>query len=118
MMCDNFYLISTVVDMRCDMSIFDLLQKQTYNIFFDEIKDPEDALYWLAINGNFRAQKAYLEFKDPAHYDPKSKEYKERIKQDNQPRVFIDDKYCIVCTKKQLKEQYPKTYLKYFGNEY
>ena len=105
--------------MRCDMSIFDLLQKQTYNIFFDEIKDPEDALYWLAINGDFKAQKAYLEFKDPAHYDPKSKEYKERIRQESQPRPFMVDnnQYMTICTKEQLKAYYPKDYQKYFGDE-
>lgn len=101
------------------MSIFDLLQKQTYNIFFDEIKDPEDALYWLAINGDFKAQKAYLEFKDPAHYDPKSKEYKERIRQESQPRPFMVDnnQYMTICTKEQLKAYYPKDYQKYFGDE-
>lgn len=90
------------------MSIFDLLQKQTYNIFFDEIKDPEDALYWLAINGNFRAQKAYLEFKDPAHYDPKSKEYKERIRKENELRlrpILIDfDNLDKFLNENELKE--------------
>lgn len=98
-------------------TIFDLLQEKTYNPFFDEFKSPMDAILWSIKNGNFQVMKAYLETTDPTHYDPKSKKYKERI-QGNKPRPFIiDDKYCIICTKEQLKEQYPESYLKYYGDD-
>lgn len=99
-------------------TIFDLLQNKTFNPFFDKIENPMQALYWTGLMGNVKAQIEYLKINDPAKWDSDSKEYKERMKKENQPRPFIiDDKYSIICTKKQLKEQYPKTYLKYFGNE-
>lgn len=99
-------------------TIFDLLNEQTYNITSPAITDPMTALYWTAKMGNVKATIEYLKITNPAKWDSDSEEYKERIKQDNQSRPFIiDDKYSIICTKKQLKEQYPKTYLKYFGNE-
>ena len=97
---------------------FDLLQDKTYNPFDDEIKTPFDALFWSAKDGNFTAQKAYLEITNPAEWNPQSKEYKERISKENQPRPFtIDDKYSIICTKQQLKTYYPEAYKKYFENE-
>ena len=102
-------------------TIFDLLDEETYNITSPEITDPMYALFWSAKMGDFRAIKAYLEINDPAHYDPKSKEYKERMQQESQPRPFIIDvdgvEYMTVCTKKQLKEYYPESYLKYFGDD-
>lgn len=99
------------------MSIFDLLQEKTYNPFFDEFKSPMDAVLWSIKNGNFQVMKAYLETTDPAHYDPKSKEYKERM-QDNQPRAFLfDNGQGVICTKQQLKEYYPEEYKRKFGDE-
>lgn len=102
-------------------TIFDLINEPVFNPLFTEITDPMQALFIMGIHGNFRAQKAYLEINDPAHYNPKSKEYKERMQQENQPRPFIidvdDEKYMTVCTKKQLKEYYPESYLKYFGDD-
>lgn len=110
--------------MRCDMgeykpqTIFDLLQNKTFNPFFDKIENPMQALYWTGLMGNVKAQIEYLKINDPAKWDSDSKEYKERMKKENQPRPFIiDDKYSIICTKKQLKEQYPESYLKYYGDE-
>lgn len=110
--------------MRCDMgeykpqTIFDLLQNKTFNPFFDKIENPMQALYWTGLMGNVKAQIEYLKINDPAKWDSDSKEYKERMKKENQPRPFIiDDKYSIICTKKQLKEQYPESYLKYFGDD-
>ena len=110
--------------MRCDMgeykpqTIFDLLQNKTFNPFFDKIENPMQALYWTGLMGNVKAQIEYLKINDPAKWDSDSKEYKERMKKENQPRPFIiDDKYSIICTKQQLKAYYPKTYLKYFGDE-
>ena len=100
-------------------TIFDLLDEETYNITSPEITDPMYALFWSAKMGDFRAMKAYLEINDPAHYDPKSKEYKERIRQESQPRPFMVDnnQYMTICTKEQLKAYYPKDYQKYFGDE-
>ena len=99
-------------------SIYDLLQEDTYNITYPEITDPMQALFWTARMGNTRACIEYLKINDPAKWDSDSKEYKERMKKENQPRPFIiDDKYSIICTKKQLKEQYPESYLKYFGDD-
>ena len=106
--------------MRCDnMGIYELLQDKTFNPFFDKIENPMDALYWTGLMGNVKAQIEYLKITNPAKWNSDSKEYKERIRKENQPRPFIiDNKYSIICTKRQLKEQYPETYLKYFGNEY
>lgn len=102
-------------------TIFDLINEPVFNPLFTEITDPMQALFIMGIHGNFTAQKAYLEINDPAHYNPKSKEYKERMQQESQPRPFIIDvdgeKYMTVCTKKQLKEYYPESYLKYFGDD-
>lgn len=99
-------------------TIFDLLQNKTFNPFFDKIENPMQALYWTGLMGNVKAQIEYLKINDPAKWDSDSKEYKERMKKENQPRPFIiDDKYSIICTKKQLKEQYPESYLKYFGDD-
>lgn len=99
-------------------TIFDLLQNKTFNPFFDKIENPMQALYWTGLMGNVKAQIEYLKINDPAKWDSDSKEYKERMKKENQPRPFIiDDKYSIICTKKQLKEQYPESYLKYYGDE-
>ena len=43
------------------------------------------------------------------------------MQQESQPRPFIIDvdgeEYMTVCTKRQLKEQYPESYLKYYGDE-
>lgn len=101
-------------------TIFDLLDEETYNITYPEITDPMQALFWSVKMGDFRAIKAYLEINDPAHYDPKSKEYKERM-QGSEPRPFIIDvdgeEYMTVCTKEQLKAYYPKNYLEYFGDD-
>ncbi len=100
------------------MGIYELLQEKTFNPFFDKIENPMQALYWTGLMGNVKAQIEYLKINDPAKWDSDSKEYKERIRKENQPRPFIiDNKYSIICTKRQLKEQYPETYLKYFGNE-
>ena len=101
------------------MGIYELLQDKTFNPFFDKIENPMDALYWTGLMGNVKAQIEYLKITNPAKWNSDSKEYKERIRKENQPRPFIiDNKYSIICTKRQLKEQYPETYLKYFGNEY
>lgn len=100
------------------MGIYELLQEKTFNPFFDKIENPMDALYWTGLMGNVKAQIEYLKITNPAKWDSDSKEYKERIRKENQPRPFIiDNKYSIICTKRQLKEQYPETYLKYFGDE-
>lgn len=102
-------------------SIYDLLQEETYNITYPEITDPMQALFWTAKMGNVRATIEYLKINDPAKWDSDSKEYKERMKKENQPRPFIieidGENYMTICTKNQLKEQYPETYLKYFGDE-
>ena len=102
-------------------TIFDLLQEKTYNPFFDKIENPMQALFWTAKMGNTRACIEYLKINDPAKWDSDSKEYKERIKQESQPRPFIIDvdgkEYMTVCTKEQLKEYYPESYLKYYGDE-
>ena len=101
-------------------TIFDLLDEETYNITYPETTDPMQALFWTAKMGNVRAMIEYLKINDPAHYDPKSKEYKERM-QESQPRPFIIDvdgkEYMTVCTKEQLKTYYPKNYLEYFGDD-
>ena len=103
------------------MGIYELLQEKTFNPFFDKIENPMQALYWTGLMGNVKAQIEYLKINDPAKWDSDSKEYKERMKKENQPRPFIieiDGKnYMTICTKRQLKEQYPETYLKYFGDE-
>ena len=44
------------------------------------------------------------------------------MRKDNEPRPFIivdvdGENYMIICTKQQLKAYYPKTYLKYFGDD-
>ena len=102
-------------------SIYDLLQEETYNITYPEITDPMQALFWTAKMGNTRACIEYLKINDPAKWDSDSKEYEERMKKENQPRPFIieidGENYMTICTKRQLKEQYPETYLKYFGDE-
>ena len=75
-------------------TIFDLINEPVFNPLFTEITDPMQALFIMAIHGNFRAQKAYLEINDPAHYDPKSKEYKERMrKEEEKPPVLSNFLY-------------------------
>ena len=99
-------------------TIFDLINEPVFNPLFTEITDPMQALFIMAMHGNFTAQKAYLEINDPAHYDPKSKEYKERVRQEKQPRVFLfDNGQGVICTKQQLKEYYPEEYKRKFGDE-
>ena len=83
-------------------TIFDLLNEPTYNIFFDEIQDPEEALYWQALRGNFTAQKFILQKTDPATWDDKSKEYKEKIAKKDARPVLIDINELF--TKEELKE--------------
>ena len=72
-------------------TIFDLINEPVFNPLFTEITDPMQALFIMAMHGNFTAQKAYLEINDPAHYDPKSKEYKERMRKEEEARPFIID---------------------------
>ena len=103
-------------------TIFDLLNEQTYNITSPAITDPLQALYWTSKMGNVRATIEYLKITNPAKWDSDSEEYKERMRKDNEPRPFIivdvDGKnYMTICTKQQLKAYYPKTYLKYFGDD-
>lgn len=103
-------------------TIFDLLQEKTFNPFFDKIENPMDALFWTGLMGNVKAQIEYLKISNPAKWDSDSEEYKERMRKDNEPRPFIivdvdGENYMIICTKQQLKAYYPKTYLKYFGDD-
>lgn len=102
-------------------TIFDLLNEETYNITSPAITDPLQALYWTSKMGNVRATIEYLKITNPAKWDSDSEEYKERIRKDNDLRPFVIDvdgeDYMTVCTKKQLKEYYPESYLKYFGND-
>lgn len=90
-------------------TIFDLLQDKTYNIFFDEIQDPEEGLYWSAKNGDFMAIKAYLEINNPAEWDSKSKEYKERMRQNEPIPILID--------KEEYKKLYPVEYKELYRDE-
>lgn len=99
-------------------SIYDLLQEETYNITYPEITDPMQALFWTAKMGNTRACIEYLKINDPAKWDSDSKEYKERMKKENQPRPFLfDNGQGVICTKQQLKEYYPEEYKRKFGDD-
>lgn len=83
-------------------TIFDLLNEPTYNIFFDKIQDPEEALYWSARRGDFTAQKFILQKTDPATWDDKSKEYKEKMAENTPRPILIDINELF--TKEELKE--------------
>lgn len=89
-------------------TIFDLLNEETYNITSPAITDPLQALYWTAKMGNTRATIEYLKITNPAKWDSDSKEYKERIRKENELKlrpILIDfDNLDKFLNENELKE--------------
>lgn len=83
-------------------TIFDLINKHCYNPLFVEVTDPEQALFIMAMHGNFTAQKAYLQMSDPATWNEKSREYKKRIAKEEAIPMFISINELL--TKEELNE--------------
>lgn len=83
-------------------TIFDLINEPVYNPLFVEVTDPEQAIFIMAMHGNFTAQKAYLQMADPATWNEKSEEYKKRIAKEEARPIFIS--IDEVLTKEELNE--------------
>lgn len=83
-------------------TIFDLINEPCLNPLFLEITNPLQALIIMSKMGDVRAQIAYLKVTNPAKWDDKSKEYKERMRKEEARPMFIGINE--VLTKEELNE--------------